>query len=744
MTTPAELIVTGPDGVPNRYKLGEKSVIGRHPECEIVLADPMSSRRHCKIERAPNGFFAEDNGSANGTILNGEPLRVRTPLKNGDTIQIGSTTIVLRLEVATRAAGARTEYEPALSIVRLDDENSSNAPSVDFVQKADAQVVSEEEAASSDVVKLKRVTERLKLLVDVGQAMGSSLDPDKLLTICLDKLFEVFPQTDRGLIVLYGPDGSLPATLTSDKEQGAMLDRRTGAITRVKFRGTATAQDNEIRLSRTVLNRVRTDRQSVLVSDADTGGGGGLSLAKFEIKSLMCSPLLIGQDNLGFIQIDTKSRKQAFNPDDLGVLTAVGGQVAIVIRNSDLAREAAAQAAHRENLSRFLSPNLVDQMLKGKLSLELGGTEKKGTIFFSDIVSFTKLASKMSAQNVVVLLNRYFTVMQNIIFRRGGSIDKCAGDNIMAHWGVVGDMADFTASAVTSSGEMQIALFTFNRDEAIKNEIVLPPVPLGHGIGLNTGIVCAGSIGSDRKIDLTVIGDAVNLSARIEAMAGRGQIFIGEPTWEEIKDRVFCIRMPDCPAKNVAKPLPVYSVRGIIPPPPVGSEPTPPNAEMPVNDVLFCMPCTLTAGDVKSEAIVTRITRGNTGTRILMQVEKCMSPGEPCALNWNVPESPSLPALEGLIEKCTPTPQPAPKDPSAQKPAAAPAAPASSPGGVTAVSDALLAMTAAKSGTSILSVALAPGTMVLHCKTLPPEIAEFRPGLLLKSDLKSHEEIVRA
>ena len=256
----------------------------------------------------------------------------------------------------------------------------------------------------------------------------------------------------------------------------------------------------------------------MLISDA-TADSGGMSLAKFEIKSLMCAPLLIGADDLGFMQLETKSRQQPFNPDDLGVMTAVAGQVAVVIRNAELALSAAAAAAQRENLSRFLSPNLVEQVLKGNVSVELGGTEKKGTIFFSDIVSFTKLAAKMTAQNVVTLLNRYFTVMQNIIFRRGGSIDKCAGDNIMAHWGVVGDMPDFTASAVTSSVEMQIALFRFNRDEKRKNEITLPPVPLGHGIGLNTGIVCAGNIGSDRKIEFTVIGDAVNLSARIEAMA---------------------------------------------------------------------------------------------------------------------------------------------------------------------------------------------------------------------------------
>src|ERR1043165_5453836 len=93
-----------------------------------------------------------------------------------------------------------------------------------------------------------------------------------------------------------------------------------------------TLQDNETKLSKTVLNRVRTQRQSLLFSDAG-GDAAGMSMAKFEIKSLMCAPLLIEKDDLGIIQLETKSRQQAFTPEDLNLMTAVAGQVAVVIRN---------------------------------------------------------------------------------------------------------------------------------------------------------------------------------------------------------------------------------------------------------------------------------------------------------------------------------------------------------------------------------------------------------------------------
>ncbi len=569
MTLPfSEIIVTSPDGHISHYPLADAAVIGRHPECQIVLTDPMSSRRHCRVERLPDGkIFVIDNGSANGTLLNSEPLKDRAPLKNGDTIQIGSTLLVLRVEVPL-GAGASGRNKTDMTVIKIDDEQEESAqPAVNFSKKVEANLISDEERNTRDVSQLHQITKRLELLIAVGQAMGASLDPRLLLDKSLEKLFEVFPQADRGIIVLYGPDGAEPSKLTTDEEQLNTLDRRKGAITKVRLRNAGGAQDSEVKLSRTVMKKVRAERKAFVFDDC-SGGGAGMSIAKFEIKSLMCAPLITEKDDIGFIQVESKNKMSPFKPADLDILSAVAGQIAVVIRNAELALNMAAEAAKRENLSRFLSPQLVEDVLNNKQGIELGGVEKKGTIFFSDIVSFTKMASKMTPQNVVALLNRYFTVMQAIIFKRGGSIDKCAGDNIMAHWGVLGSLPYCAEQGVCSAVEMQTALFQFNRAEKLrKREEGFTPIELGHGIGLNTGMVCAGNIGSERKIEFTVIGDAVNLSARIEAMAGREQTFIGEPTWKDIEYRSFAFRMPDCPAKNVAKPLPVYSVRGMVPPP---------------------------------------------------------------------------------------------------------------------------------------------------------------------------------
>ena len=721
MPRPTELIVTGPDNEPRPYVLSDKPLftIGRHPECDIVVNDPMVGRKHCKIERTADGFKIQDNKSANGTILNDAPMSPQVPvlLKNGDKIQIGSTMLVLREDVMVR----NVEREPARGpIVEMEEGEAS----FDLALKADAQLVSEEEAKSSDP-KLKRLAERLKLLVDVAQSLGTSLDPDKLLNGCLDKLFQVFKYADRGLIVLYGPDGEPPKALNIDTEKAQVLEGRKNAITRVKFRNPQQMQGNEIRLSRTVLKRVRTQQQAVLVSDSGSDAGeskgSNMSLVAFEIKSLMCCPLLIGKHDLGIIQLETKNPLHPFNQDDLGVLAAVAGQIAVVIRNSDLARQHAAEAAHRENLGRFLSPQLLDQVLKGTLNMGLLGEDKRGTTFFSDIVGFTKLAGKMNAQDVVKLLNRYFSVMQNIVFKRGGSIDKCAGDEIMAHWGIVGEMPAPTASAVTAAVEMQVALFDFNRDQALKNEIVLPPVPLGHGIGLNTGIVCAGNIGSERKIEFTVIGDAVNRGSRIAHISGRDQIFIGMPTWEEIKERTFCFRLPDCPFKNVPEPLPVYSVRGIVPPSAqeASSTSTQHIGALHLDHLLFCLPCNLSNDTLKASGMVTKIHRAPNGSaKILLQCDKQLALGTAMTLEWNVLEKPSLPPVTGEVSDCW--------------------------------TDSAPITAAATGSTPTLDMrpgrlsTLGVGTLVLSVKVLPPEIAEWQPGALLQSDLTSHEDIIRA
>ncbi|MCW8133863.1 MAG: FHA domain-containing protein, partial [Planctomycetota bacterium] len=563
----SELVVTAPDGTVARYNLGNITTIGRHPDCEVVLTDPMSSRRHCKIERIGAQYFVEDNNSANGTVLNGEPLRSRRPYNAGDTIQIGLTKMVLN---ETAKAAGKGAFDPTLSVVSLREDIAEAAPNFDFTMAAGGGAVSADEESTSDLTQLKRVTSRLKILLDLGQSLGSTLAPRKVLQTGLDKLFfDVFPQAERGFILLYGPNGELPSSIVTEEAQGSdALEGRKGPLSVSRVRNEVDGEEGQVKVSSTVVSRVRTQRQAVLVSDAasDAAYNPAMSMARLEIRSVMCAPLVIGSEDLGIIYIDTKDNTKRFAPDDLNLLNALSGTLAVVIKNAELARHAAAEAATRENLQRFLSPHLVDRIIKKEMTVDLGGSMKKGTVFFSDIVGFTRMAGKMRPADVVALLNRYFRVMQEIIFSRGGTVDKFGGDQIMAFWGVLVNTPNAAASAATAALEMQNAMLVFNRELARDESIVKPPEPLGHGIGLNTGEFIAGNIGSERKIEFTVIGNSVNLAQRLEATAGRGQVFVGQGTYESVAERALVFHMPDASVKNVEEPIAIYSIRGIVPP----------------------------------------------------------------------------------------------------------------------------------------------------------------------------------
>ncbi len=724
-----ELVVTTPDGNVQRHVLGAQAIIGRHPECEVVVFDPMTSRRHCRIFLGPdNQYLVEDKSSANGTLLNGVPLQTRMLLRHGDVLMIGSTSLALEVEGARqppplpRPSSASAPVDMSLSIVRLKEDLAGADVAFDYATSAESKPVAEDEVAGGDVQRLKLVTERLRLLLELGQSLGTSLNPRTLLETSLGKLFEVFPQAERGFILLFGPDGELPSTVTLETDADALVERRQ-AMCVSRIRKPKPGEENEVHVSRTVVNKVRAQRQSVLLSDTGSEAySQALSLMRLEIRSVMCAPLISGPEDLGLLYLDTKDAQRRFTRDDVNLLNAVAGQIAVVIRNAELARQAAAEATSRQNLQRYFSPHVAERILRNELSLELGGSMKTGTVFFSDIVGFTRMAAQMRPNDVVALLNRYFQVMWQIIFARGGTVDKTGGDQIMAYWGVHVDTPNSAANAAAVALEMQIAMFLFNRNLESAQDIVKPPEPLGHGIGLNTGEFIAGNIGDKIKIEFTVIGNAVNLAQRMESIAGRGQTFVGQGTFDQIRERAVVFRLPDCPVKNVAQPLPVYSLRGIIPPKKDDTHGKPTDLtgltsrlESGSGEMLFALPCEIEwGGHAPVPGIVTKIafTRTERRGRFQIYAAKPVPIGVAVKLSWKLPEKPSLRALDAVIEN------------SWFDEAAGCGGPAGPP--------------AAAFPTQMLQ-----GTVIARATDLPDDILGFRAGAEIPSDLVSQEQIIR-
>ena len=194
----------------------------------------------------------------------------------------------------------------------------------------------------------------------------------------------------------------------------------------------------------------------------------------------------------------------------------------------------------KKMLSQYVSPSilttLIDKSPQDVLKAEVGSKENL-TILFSDIRGFTSISERLAAEKVVELLNGYLSEMVDVIFRHEGTLDKFIGDAIMAFWGAPIKTSDHAMSAVLTAFDMRVQLEVFNQSLASKGT-----TPLNMGVGINTGDVILGNIGSEKKLDYTIIGDNVNLASRMEGLTKQygSPILITESTYDQVKSSIPC------------------------------------------------------------------------------------------------------------------------------------------------------------------------------------------------------------
>ena len=212
----------------------------------------------------------------------------------------------------------------------------------------------------------------------------------------------------------------------------------------------------------------------------------------------------------------------------------------------------------RNTFGRYVSPEVVNEILSDPSKLLLGGEKKSLSILFSDVRGFTTISENLQPEEVVGLLNEYFTDMSEIILKHEGTLDKFMGDAIMAFFGAPVVHNDDARRAVRVAWEMQQKIKEIN--ERHVGEI---HGQLKMGIGINTGSVVVGNIGSHRRMDYTAIGDDVNLAQRLEDMAEGGKILIAESTYNLVKDIVEANKLEPVKVKGREQAVQVYEVTGI-------------------------------------------------------------------------------------------------------------------------------------------------------------------------------------
>jgi adenylate cyclase len=616
----ARLIATTGGNRGNEYAVVRSpSVLGRHEESDIVVLDRRASRRHAQIEKVGEKYYVEDLASRNGTYVNDEAV-TRSPLKDGDEITICDTKFIFRDEAAKTLSATVSKMDSAAalrrSMVTLLPDAGGPQQSVNAAMDVDVPFGLPTATTAGRIADAgQRARNSLRTIWSVANALVTKHDLQELLEEVMNQLFQIFPQADRGFVML--------------KEEGtAELVAKV-----IRSRGQKPGELVEIHISSGVVNEIMTKRKAVLSTDAqsDERFSDRLSIVNFQIRSMIAAPLIVRSEILGLIHIDTTSRSQGFTEQDLELLTSIAPQVAVAIKNAQLVKQVEQEAERRSGLQRYLSPDLVDLIMKNEINLAPGGRACSGTAFFSDIIGFTRMSERMSPNDVVEKLNKYFHVMEEIIFRRGGTIDKFGGDSIMAFWGVLVEREHSVLDAVTAAIEMQNALFSLN----------LVGGNVGHdelrmGIGLNTGDLVAGNIGSEQKVEYTVIGDSVNVASRIESKAGRGQVFIGESTFRGCARDVAAIRLPAVEVKNKSGPVQIYCVRAVRPS--SGGE-----------GAIVSLPVSVDAGTGACEGLV--VWAKAVGKQIMCEVCSKAVPreGSTATITPSAREKPTLPPVTGSV-----------------------------------------------------------------------------------------------
>jgi len=281
------------------------------------------------------------------------------------------------------------------------------------------------------------------------------------------------------------------------------------------------------------------------LSDEEKG-----DLLKLEATVLV--PLVSKNGVIGILTLGERMNLKPYSEKVLDSINILSAQMVMAVENSKLSNL-------RYAFSRYVSHQLVDGILSDPDEIKLGGERRKVAILFADIRGFTSMSEKMKPEDVVDLLNTYLSGLTNIVFKYEGTLDKYMGDCLMAVFGApISHYNDAERATIAAIDMLQyVDEINLKRTKEGLHEVAV-------GIGINTGYVIAGNMGSIDRMDYTVIGDIVNTASRLEGQAGKGQILITREVYEEVKYAVNARFLDSVSVKGKAKPVDVYEVRDLI------------------------------------------------------------------------------------------------------------------------------------------------------------------------------------
>ncbi len=498
-------------------------IIGRPKPGTVIdldlTPDQSVSRPHARLWLENGKCWIEDMGSSRGIQVSGEEIKgkAKREVRPDDLIVIGQTT--LQVEIPGGQPDPPAELPP---------EPLAEEPPVGIRQTLDASVPMSSHVASAGT----DTNQRLALLLDLPLEFGREGRLDELLQKIVQRLVEIIPGAERG------------ALLVKDPKTGELLLK-------------AHLPAGQPAVSMTLARRAMEQRQGFVWQRANEGLTS--SMLQHNITSGMYVPLLWEDKPLGVACVDnSKTSSCAFEVDDLRLMVAVAQHAAMALATQQLHEELRHSSTILARLLTNFSPRIREALLRrarhGRLNP--GGKKSEVTILLSDIRGFTLLSEKMEAEDVMDMLNEYFPALIEPIFSHDGSIDKFIGDSILAVFGSPEPDPLQHQKAVRAAVEMQAAVSDINKARAGRGAVTCQI-----GIGIHSGEVLHGFVGSPERMEFTVIGKAVNLASRYCSAATAGEILISPDVYARVFSNVDAAQTK-IPTKHEGEFV-AYRVKGV-------------------------------------------------------------------------------------------------------------------------------------------------------------------------------------
>jgi len=546
-----QITINGPGYFDTAYDLPEgTTTLGRADENDIVLSGDLVSRKHARLHVKGGELSVEDLGSRNGSKINGQPLTGTRVVKVGDYVAVGENTLAVREADPSapnterlRSGGVR-RFDVGISLgsavlLAKEVKDSYVLQALDNVLPFDSEASLPAVPASGTPI----AYESLLLLYKAAEKLAVAPTLRAFLEQTMDLVMARVDAT-TAVVLLRHPSGALhPAA--------------------VRHRGRL--EEGEIPVSDAIVQAALEKGQALAVANVrgDERFQNRESVILYNASQVLCVPIGVEDAYAGVLYLNRPSGA----PDELEALldlcTAVAHLIASGVEKDLLREQGPSRERLREGLERFHAPDVVERRL-AELS-EKGGPatwleERNVTVLFADVSGFAELTQRVPPAKVMEVLNAFCQRMSGLLFSYEGTVDKLVGESVTAVFGAPYTKGDDALRAVRAALAMRAEW-----DRALAK--VLPGEKLPLRLALNTGRVLAGTVGSQARLDFTVVGEPVNLASALCGIAQPGQILITGKTLAAIGARFDVTPLGERILRTGRDKVPVFEVLGEDVPP---------------------------------------------------------------------------------------------------------------------------------------------------------------------------------